>query len=117
MTHPRLHHVEEHAQGFPKMWYFLIFKGFKPELLAVKIGSYLIGHVDNCQKEANFFFAVRHFTWLYRGSIQVILAKNQIQWIKFTPGTLQKSVWVFLSLLSHTRPLGEKAAADFFETS
>jgi len=41
MTHPRLHHVEEHAQGFPKMWYFSIFKGFKPELLAVKVGSNL----------------------------------------------------------------------------
>ena len=39
MTHPGLHHVEEHAQGFPKMWYFLIFQGFKPELLAVKVGS------------------------------------------------------------------------------
>ena len=36
-----LHYVEEHAQGFPKMWYFSIFKGFKPELLAVKVGSNL----------------------------------------------------------------------------
>ena len=34
MTHPGFHHAEEHAQGFPKMWYFSIFKGFKPELLA-----------------------------------------------------------------------------------
>ena len=41
MTHPRLHHVEEHAQGFPKMWYFSISKGFKPELLTVKVGSNL----------------------------------------------------------------------------
>ena len=41
MTHPKLHHVKEHAQGFPKMWYFSIFKGFKPELLTLKVGSNL----------------------------------------------------------------------------
>ena len=39
MTHPGFHHVEEHARGFRKMWYFSIFKGFKPELLAVKVAS------------------------------------------------------------------------------
>ena len=39
ITYPGFHHVEEHAQGFPKMWYFSIFKGFKPELLAPKVGS------------------------------------------------------------------------------
>ena len=41
MTNPRLHFVEAHAQGFTKMWYFSIFKGFKPELFAVKVGSNL----------------------------------------------------------------------------
>ena len=54
MTHPRLHHVEEHAQGFPKMWYFSISKGFKPELLTVKVGSNLrkkIPRVATSQKK------------------------------------------------------------------
>ena len=46
MTHPRLHHVEEHAQGFLKMWYFSIFKGFKPQLLAVKVGSNRALHLE-----------------------------------------------------------------------
>ena len=39
ITYPGLHHVEEHAQGFPKMWYFSIFEGFIPELLGFKVGS------------------------------------------------------------------------------
>ena len=32
MTYLGLHHVEEHVQGFPKMWYFSIFESFTPEL-------------------------------------------------------------------------------------
>ena len=38
-TYPGLHYVEEHAQRFPKMWYFSIFEGFIPELLGFKVGS------------------------------------------------------------------------------
>ena len=38
MTYLGLHHVEEHAQGFPKMRYFSIFEGFIPELLGFKVG-------------------------------------------------------------------------------
>ena len=61
----------------------------------------------------NFVVGVRHFTWLYRGSIQGILAKNPPQRIKFTPGTLQKTVRVLLNFLSHTRSLGKRPQLNF----
>ena len=31
--------MKENVLRFPKMWYFLRFGGFKPKLLAVKVGS------------------------------------------------------------------------------
>ena len=39
MTHQRQDHVKADVLTIPKMWLFLMFKGFKPELLAVKVGS------------------------------------------------------------------------------
>ena len=57
MTHPGFHHVEEHAQGFPKMWYFLIFEGFIPELLGFKVGSNInkkIQGMGSLQKTVTF---------------------------------------------------------------
>ena len=39
MTHQD--HVKGDVLTIPKMWYFLTFKGFEPELLAVKVRSIL----------------------------------------------------------------------------
>ena len=41
MTYPGYHHVKADVLTIPKMWYFLRFGGFEPELLAVKVGSIL----------------------------------------------------------------------------
>ena len=38
MTHPGQDHVKADVLRIPKMWYFSSFEGFKPELLAVKVG-------------------------------------------------------------------------------
>ena len=39
MTHPGQDHVKADDLRIPKMWYFLRFGGFKPELSAVKVES------------------------------------------------------------------------------
>ena len=41
MTHQGRDHVKADVLTIPKMWYFLRFEGFEPELLAVKVGSIL----------------------------------------------------------------------------
>ena len=41
MTHQGQDHVKADVLTIPKMWYFLRFEGFEPELLAVKVGSIL----------------------------------------------------------------------------
>ena len=46
MTHQGQDHVKADVLTIPKMWYFLTFEGFEPELLAVKVRSILdIGDV------------------------------------------------------------------------
>ena len=41
MTHQGQDHVKADVLTIPKMWYFLRFEGFEPELLAVKVGLIL----------------------------------------------------------------------------
>ena len=41
MTYQGQDHVKADVLTIPKMWYFLRFEGFEPELLAVKVGSIL----------------------------------------------------------------------------
>ena len=55
-----------------------------------------VGRVDKAEKIVKILFGVWCFTRLLVGLIQAILAKNQLSMKKFTPGTLQKTVKVFL---------------------
>ena len=41
MTHQGQNPVKADVLTIPKMWYFLRFEGFEPELLAVKVGLIL----------------------------------------------------------------------------
>ena len=41
MTHQGQDHVKADILTIPKMWYFLRFEGFEPELLTVKVWSIL----------------------------------------------------------------------------
>ena len=41
MTYQGQDHVKADVLTIPKMWYFLRFEGFEPELLAVKVRSNL----------------------------------------------------------------------------
>ena len=80
MTHPGWHHVEEHAQGFPKMCDLWGWWWFKPKLEALEVESNFKKE-NQCHKkktQPQFFFKTLFLLReLFKSNLETSLRRNK----------------------------------------
>ena len=90
MTYFEGYHVKADVQRIPKMWYFLRFRGFKPELLLPKVRSFskffLLERVGVKKNPTATILICRLQHWIRVGQIGMV-------WAWFNGETLRSKLW------------------------